>query len=64
MGSKVIMCSVGDLMLSDSPLYVSVGVGTSYQKIKGQIFKDCVQEFESADIVIGNLESVVYKPRK
>lgn len=63
MEGKAVICSVGDLMLSDSPLYVSVGVGTAYPKMKGQIFRDCLQEFNSADIVIGNLESVVHEPK-
>lgn len=59
---EVIMCSVGDLMLSDSPLFVGVGVGSVFPKIKDEVFKKCEQYFHNADIVIGNLETVVYHP--
>lgn len=62
--SKLTICSVGDLMLSDSPLYVGVGVGSAYPQIKGSIFKDCKTEFENADIVVGNFETVVYHPKR
>ena len=64
MSGRVVMCSVGDIMLCDSPLYVSVGAGAAYPRIKGQIFHDCIKEFQSADFVIGNLESVVYRPKR
>lgn len=60
---EVIMCSVGDLMLSDSPLYVGVGVGSAFPKIKDKFFKGCEHHFHNADIVIGNLETVVYHPK-
>lgn len=63
MENKAVICTVGDLMLCDSPLYVSVGAGATYSKIKGRIFGDCAGDFQSADIVIGNLESVLYEPR-
>lgn len=60
---NITICSVGDLMLCDSPLYVSVGVGTAFDSIKNKLFNNCKKEFEEADIVIGNLEGVVYQPR-
>lgn len=49
-------------MLSDSPLFVGVGVGSAFQKIKDEVFKDCKQCFREADVVIGNFETVVYHP--
>ena len=64
MSDQVILCSVGDLMVSDSPLYVSVGFGSSYERVKGHLFETCEEDFNKADIIIGNLESVVHKPRK
>lgn len=60
---KITICSVGDLMLSDSPLYVGVGVGSAYPQMKGNIFENCKSDFDTADVVIGNLETVVYHPR-
>lgn len=64
MGNCVRLCSVGDLMICDSPLYVSVGVGTNYSKIKGRLFADCNQIFEDSDFVIGNFEGCFYEPKK
>lgn len=61
---EIIMCSVGDMMLSDSPLFVGVGVGAAFPRIKGQLFHNCKAEFHLADIVIGNFESVVYHPKR
>ena len=60
---SITICSVGDLMISDSPLYVSVGVGTAYRKIRDRLFCECKSVFQDADIVVGNLESVVYQPK-
>lgn len=57
-----VLYSVGDLMVSDSPLYVSVGFGSIYEQIKGHLFDSCRSEFNDADIVIGNLETVVHTP--
>lgn len=62
MGGKVTICSVGDLMICDSPLYASVGVGSYYSGIKGKLFSNCKEVFDSADIVIGNFETVVHEP--
>ncbi len=61
---EVILCSVGDLMICDSPLYVSVGVGSEYSKIKGRIFDSCRDIFGKSDLLIGNLESIVHYPNK
>ena len=60
---EVILCSVGDLMLSDSPLFVGVGVGSSFQSIKDKVFYNCKEHFSNANIVIGNFETVVYRPK-
>lgn len=60
---EVILCSVGDLMLSDSPLFVGVGVGSAFQSIKDKVFYNCEEYFSNANIVIGNLETVVYQPK-
>lgn len=60
---KITICSVGDLMICDSPLYASVGVGSKYPEIKGKLFRNCKAVFDDADIVIGNFETVVYKPK-
>lgn len=60
---EIMICSVGDLMLSDSPLFVGVGVGSAFPTIKEEIFSDCVEHFGKADIVIGNFETVVYHPK-
>lgn len=62
-GNTVTICSVGDLMICDSPLYASVGVGSKFQTLKGKLFSNCREVFESADVVIGNLETVVYEPK-
>lgn len=59
---KVTLCSVGDLMICDSPLYASVGVGSRYQKLHGKLFQGCKEVFDSAEIVIGNFETVVHEP--
>ena len=59
MDNKIVICSVGDLMISDSPLYVSVGVGTAYSESSEKLYRECSKDFKAADIVIGNLESVV-----
>lgn len=64
MGNSVILCSVGDLMICDSPLYASVGVGTKYPKIKERLFANCDQFFRGADLVIGNFEGCFYEPRR
>ncbi|GFI03988.1 capsule biosynthesis protein CapA [Lachnospiraceae bacterium] len=61
--NEIVLCSVGDLMLSDSPLFVGVGVGAAFHEIKERLFNDCMKDFHTADIVIGNLESVVYNPK-
>lgn len=63
MEEKITICSVGDLMVCDSPLYASVGVGSKYQSIRKKLMTTCRQLFEGADLVIGNFETVVYKPR-
>ena len=60
---EVIICSVGDLMLSDSPLFVGVGVGATFQSIKDEVFYNCEEHFSNANIVIGNFETVVYHPK-
>ena len=62
MNDKITICSVGDLMIADSPLYVSVGIGSKYSGITGRLFCNCENIFHSADIVIGNFETVVYEP--
>lgn len=56
------ICSVGDLMLCDSPLYVSVGVGTAYPSIRSALIESCRRQFADADVVIGNFETVVHRP--
>lgn len=62
-GKKITICSVGDLMICDSPLYASVGVGSRYSEIKDRILSNCKAMFDDADIVMGNLETVVYEPK-
>lgn len=61
-GKRITICSVGDLMICDSPLYVSVGVGSKYPDIKDKLFSNCRKVFDEADIVIGNFETVVHEP--
>lgn len=61
---KVTICSVGDLMLCDSPLYVSVGVGANYSRIRKDLFSACASDLKNADITIGNFEGVVCHPKK
>ena len=63
MSDSVKICSVGDLMLCDSPLYVSVGVGSKYQRIREKLIKNCKLQFNGADVVFGNFETVVYSPK-
>ncbi len=63
MNSKATICSVGDLMICDSPLYTSVGVGSKYGKIRTKMFSQCKKIFDQADITIGNFETVVHKPK-
>lgn len=60
---EIVLCSVGDLMLSDSPLFVGVGVGTAFPVIKDKIFNQCSEDLTDADISIGNFETVVYHPK-
>ena len=60
---EIILCSIGDLMLADSPLFVGVGVGTAFPVIKDSIFEHCSDLFNNADISVGNLEAVVYQPK-
>lgn len=62
-GKKITICSVGDLMICDSPLYASVGVGSKYLEIREKLFSNCKVVFDEADIVIGNFETVVYRPK-
>lgn len=64
MDNSVILCSVGDLMICDSPLYASIGVGTKYPKIKDRLFANCNQIFKNADLVIGNFEGCFYEPKR
>ena len=59
----VTICSVGDLMICDSPLYASIGVGSNYNHIRQSLFAHCKSAFNAADIVIGNFETVVHQPR-
>lgn len=61
-GKKITICSVGDFMLCDSPLYVSTGVGSNYMSIRNELFAQCAQGFKGADITIGNFEGVVHQP--
>lgn len=61
---EVTICSIGDLMISDSPLYVGIGVGSVYSKIKNQLFQNCKPTFLKSDVVIGNFETVIHNPRK
>lgn len=61
---RISICSVGDLMICDSPLYASVGVGSKYPEIKDRLFQNCKHLFEDADIVMGNFETVVHSPYK
>lgn len=61
---QINICSVGDLMICDSPLYASVGLGSRYKLIKDKLFADCDQYFRRADLVIGNFEGCIYTPKK
>lgn len=63
MNSRLTICSVGDLMICDSPLYASVGVGSRYPALRQKLFAGCRQLFAEADITVGNFETVVYKPK-
>lgn len=60
--NAITICSVGDLMVCDSPLYVTVGVGSCYQEIRTELFGDCAPIFDEADEVVGNFETVVHTP--
>ena len=51
-------------MLCDSPLYVSVGVGANYSRIRKDLFSACASDLKNADITIGNFEGVVCHPKK
>lgn len=59
---EVVICSVGDLMLCDSPLYVSVGVGSKYEFIKKEVFNNCRDIISKSALTIGNFEGVIYTP--
>lgn len=63
MSKQITICSVGDLMICDSPLYASVGMGAKYPQLKGTLFNECSDLFQKADIVVGNFETVVHRPR-
>ncbi len=63
MSKELTICSIGDIMLCDSPLFASVGVGTKYGNNPKDLFVNCIDEIRSADIVLGNFETVVYKPK-
>ncbi len=63
-GQELLLCSAGDLMLCDSPLRVGVGLGTAYKWVRNRIFAPCTEDFQAADLVIGNFESVVYHPKR
>lgn len=63
MSEKITICSVGDLMIGDSPLYVSVGVGSKYATIREKLVNVCRELFRNADVAIGNLETVVSFPK-
>lgn len=60
---KITICSVGDLMICDSPLYASVGVGTKYIRNGKALFRNSKYLFADANVVIGNFETVVHTPR-
>ena len=45
----ITICSVGDLMICDSPLYASVGVGSKYKTIRDKLFCNCNDIFNDAD---------------
>jgi poly-gamma-glutamate synthesis protein (capsule biosynthesis protein) len=60
---SITICSVGDIMLCDSPLYASIGLGSNYEKRKNHIFTECERYFSEADITIGNFEGVIYRPK-
>lgn len=60
--NRISICSVGDLMPCDSPLYVSVGAGENYAKIRKQLYSKCREILQSSDITIGNLEAVCHRP--
>lgn len=59
----ITISSVGDLMICDSPLYAGVGVKSKYKKNRTNLIKTCNKAFNGSDLVIGNLETVVYNPR-
>lgn len=61
--NKLTICSVGDLMICDSPLYASVGVGSRYSAIREELLRSLCTDFAGADLVIGNFETVVHDPR-
>lgn len=63
MNQKITICSVGDLMICDSPLYASVGVGSQYSKVRSEMFARCKELLHQADITIGNFETVVHQPK-
>lgn len=58
----VTICSVGDLMLCDSPLYASIGIRSLYPVIRDKIFANCIQLLKECDVTVGNFESIIYKP--
>ena len=62
--NKLTIYSFGDAMICDSPLFVSVGVGSKYKKNRDSIIDNCSRHFRDADVVIGNLEAVVHTPKK
>jgi len=63
MNNNITICSVGDLMICDSPLYASIGVGSVYSKDVKNLFDNCHTLFHQADITIGNFETVVHHPK-
>ena len=50
-------------MICDSPLFVSVGIGSQYPRIKDALYDNVKEVFRRSDIVIGNFETVVHEPK-
>ena len=62
MSKEITICSTGDLMICDSPLYASIGVGALYGNKASELFANCEYVFQNADVTIGNFETVVHYP--
>lgn len=63
MQDLVRICSVGDLMLCDSPLNTGIGIGTQMARKQVDYLKAVRPLLCGCDLAIGNLEGPIYQPK-